>query len=115
MFKLCYLPDISKWNLKNLIKTESIFKGCKSLIDIPDISKWNINNKLFDKMPLYEYISFSNYSKTNSFDFKSKSKENESSSNFSTTENSLREYNILPFEFDDKKIDNDYYEHFFDN
>ena len=37
------LPDISKWNIKN-IKINNIFKGCSSLLSFPDISKWDFNN-----------------------------------------------------------------------
>ena len=65
---LVELPDISKWNIKNIsnlngifnncslltfipnikwifnkkIKINDIFKGCDSLLSIPDISKWNV-------------------------------------------------------------------------
>ena len=56
MFENCYslhsIPDISKWNTKNIIDVnrdfENCFKNCISLISIPDISKWKNmkNNKL---------------------------------------------------------------------
>ena len=42
--KLSYLPDISKWNLKNVLTIQSMFNSCNSLIELPDISKWNIRN-----------------------------------------------------------------------
>ena len=49
MFKECIslksLPDISKWNTKNINNMNSLFEGCSSLISLPDISKWNINNQ----------------------------------------------------------------------
>ena len=41
---LKYLPDISKWEMKNVKYIDNIFKNCSSLLSIPDISKWNINN-----------------------------------------------------------------------
>ncbi len=40
---LSFLPDISKWKIKNQIKIERIFDGCKSVISLPDISKCNNN------------------------------------------------------------------------
>ena len=33
------LPDISKWNTKNVIKISFLFCGCSSLKTLPDISK----------------------------------------------------------------------------
>ena len=40
MFKGCSslktLPDISKWDTKNIIDISSIFKGCSSLKQLPD-------------------------------------------------------------------------------
>ena len=38
------LPDISKWNTKNLVNMSSLFCGCKRLYSLPDISKWNTKN-----------------------------------------------------------------------
>ena len=38
------LPDISKWNTKNVIDMSSMFYNCKSLLSLPDISKWNTKN-----------------------------------------------------------------------
>ena len=37
---LSILPDISKWNISNLIYFDNIFVGCSSLSKIPDISHW---------------------------------------------------------------------------
>ena len=49
MFEKCHslisLPDISKWNISNIIDMRRIFENCNSLISLPDISKWN---NLFD-------------------------------------------------------------------
>ena len=49
IFKECSslksLPDISKWNTKNINNMNSLFEGCSSLISFPDISKLNINNQ----------------------------------------------------------------------
>ena len=41
---LSSLPDISKWNINNMINMNYMFFGCSSLSSLPDISKWNINN-----------------------------------------------------------------------
>jgi surface protein len=44
MFKSCSsiksLPDISKWNTKNVKDMSEMFFGCYSLTSLPDISKW---------------------------------------------------------------------------
>ena len=46
MFRECSsllsLPDISKWNTKNVTDMSFMFDGCSSLSSLPDISKWNI-------------------------------------------------------------------------
>ena len=42
---LSFLPDITKWNLKDTT-IDDIFKGCSSLITIPVITKWKKNNKI---------------------------------------------------------------------
>jgi len=41
---LISLPDISKWNVSNVINMEYLFGKCYSLINLPDLSKWNISN-----------------------------------------------------------------------
>ena len=41
---LISLPDISKWEINNIINMSNIFVGCSSLKYLPDISKWNTNN-----------------------------------------------------------------------
>ena len=38
------LPDISKWNISNIIDMNFIFGNCSSLLSLPDISKWNTSN-----------------------------------------------------------------------
>ena len=43
---LISLPDISKWNLKNIKKLESIFENCSLLTFLPNISKWKFKNKV---------------------------------------------------------------------
>ena len=37
-------PNISKWNVSNVINMNNIFGICKSLKSLPDISKWNTEN-----------------------------------------------------------------------
>ena len=43
MFSVCKslvsLPDISKWNIKNVTNMNLMFVGCNSLISLPDLSK----------------------------------------------------------------------------
>ena len=41
---LTFLPNISKWNTKNITNIESIFLNCSSLKNFPEISNWNISN-----------------------------------------------------------------------
>ena len=38
------LPDISKWNTKNVTNMSCMFYYCESLNSLPDISKWNTKN-----------------------------------------------------------------------
>ena len=40
------LPDISKWNTKNVINMREMFSFCNSLNSFPDISKWELNEEL---------------------------------------------------------------------
>ena len=48
MFEECIslesLPDIDKWNTKNVIKMRSLFSGLNLLKSLPDISKWDTRN-----------------------------------------------------------------------
>ena len=41
---LISLPDISKWDTKNVLAMREIFKDCSSLTSLPDISKWDTKN-----------------------------------------------------------------------
>ena len=41
---LSSLPDISKWDTQNVTNMKSMFDGCKSLLSLPDISKWETQN-----------------------------------------------------------------------
>ena len=43
---LVSLPDISKWDTKNVTNMSYIFSYCSSLVSLPDISKWEINKSL---------------------------------------------------------------------
>ena len=40
------LPDISKWDTKNVTAMNYMFSVCCSLNSLPDISKWNTKNYL---------------------------------------------------------------------
>ena len=37
---LISLPDISKWNIKNVINIDKIFNGCTKIKSFPDISRF---------------------------------------------------------------------------
>ena len=41
---LILLPDISKWNTKNVTDTSCMFYECSFLIPLPNILKWNTKN-----------------------------------------------------------------------
>ena len=38
------LPDISKWDTKNVTNISYMFCRCSSLNNLPDISKWDTKN-----------------------------------------------------------------------
>ena len=38
------LPNISKWNTKNINSMNGVFFNCSSLLSLPDISKWTTDN-----------------------------------------------------------------------
>ena len=38
------MPDISKWNTKNIENMKCLFYECSKLINLPNISKWDISN-----------------------------------------------------------------------
>ena len=40
------LPDVSKWNTKNVTNMENMFYGCSSLKTLLDVSKWDTKNVL---------------------------------------------------------------------
>ena len=42
-YKMKYLPDILNWDLSNAINISGIFVECSSLESLPDLSKWNTN------------------------------------------------------------------------
>ena len=48
MFYMCEsvksLPDISKWDTKNVNNMSGMFSECSSLKSLPDISKWSTKN-----------------------------------------------------------------------
>jgi surface protein len=114
------LPDILKWNTKNIENINNIFKGCSSLISLPDISKWNLpsltddNNKfdfmdksLSSKSPQFEENTISIYSDNSN---SSKSSNHSEKSNF----NEIKEYKIenIDFSFENDSL-NSYYDIFY--
>ena len=38
------LPDISKWNTKNVTNMCHLFSRCRNLLSLPNIFKWNVDN-----------------------------------------------------------------------
>ena len=47
------LPDISKWDTKNVTNMSAMFRDCSSLKYLPEISKWDTKtvtymNSMFD-------------------------------------------------------------------
>ena len=48
-FNLNNLPDISKWDTKNVTDMSDMFRCCSSLKSLPDISKWKLNKNLVKK------------------------------------------------------------------
>ena len=51
---LLRLPDISRWNVRNVHDIKNIFSGCSSLIQLPNISNWKLGY-------LYELHDFGEY------------------------------------------------------
>ena len=62
---LTSLPDISMWNMNNVLDISYMFSNCTSLTTLPDISNWNVYNIMlyvyrkfgdnFQRTPLYRY------------------------------------------------------------
>ena len=61
------LPDISKWNTKNIQKIDFMFSNCSSLISLPDLSKWDTKNLKDMKYLLSDCISLSFYPNLNNW------------------------------------------------
>ena len=55
------LPDISKWNTKNIINLNLLFYECSSLLFLPDISKWNLINVTEMIGTFYKCISLKSF------------------------------------------------------
>ena len=43
------LPDISKWDIRNVTDMCEMFHNCSSLTSLPEISNWVLNKKLKKK------------------------------------------------------------------
>ena len=41
---LSSIPDISKWNIRNVKDISKMFSQCRSLISLPDLTKWKTKN-----------------------------------------------------------------------
>ena len=48
------LPDISVWNIQSINDLTGIFNRCSSLKSIPDISDWNVKNICYRKVLINE-------------------------------------------------------------
>ena len=50
MFFNCYelksIPDISKWDTKNVTEMSYMFFNCRALKSLPDFSKWVLNKEV---------------------------------------------------------------------
>ena len=60
------LPDISNWNTKNVTNMSCMFYNCSSLQSLPGISKWDVQNVKYRKYMFYgckSLISFPDISK----------------------------------------------------
>ena len=59
VFENCYslkiMPDISKWTPNNILLIDDIYFGCTSLITFPDISKWNFDNMYSFNKSIFSY------------------------------------------------------------
>ena len=51
---LISLPDISKWDTKNVTNMSHMFSSCSSLNSLPDISKWDTKN-VTDMSDMFKY------------------------------------------------------------
>ena len=60
---LQYLPDISKWNTKNLQFISRLFYGCSSLRIYPNIAKWNTKKLLYHSKMVIENIKLESIEK----------------------------------------------------
>ena len=70
MFNKCNslisLPDISKWETKNVISMVSIFEECSSLVSLPDITRWDTQKVIFNHLLLddcYHLLNSSQFKK----------------------------------------------------
>ena len=52
------IPDISKWNTKNVKDISAMFYYCESLSSLPDIFKWNISNVTNISTLFYNCINY---------------------------------------------------------
>ena len=111
------LPNISKWNIKNVLNINNIFKGCSSLLTFPDISKWNIHNITYKNIIniSIEESSSSNYSSIEDNKNNIDSYNINSSSFLNSIEKSdFNEYKVEDVEFfqEDNSL-NSYYDNFY--
>ena len=53
---LVCLPDISRWNIKNVISVKNLFFNCHYLQCLPDLSKWNLFGNNIDENSLNSFL-----------------------------------------------------------
>ena len=119
---LLTLPNISKWNTKNVKVMNYIFFGCSSLLNLPDINNWeldNVSEKNISEILRNSESSSNDISSTinnNSSFLNSTSQISEN--NLENSENRNIDYSILyndEIYFSKKNEDNlnEYYENFY--
>ena len=64
MFEECSslisLPDISKWDTKNVLAMVAMFEECPSLISLTNISIWDTKNVKFESLILDDCFNLLN-------------------------------------------------------
>ena len=60
-FKLCTLPDTSKWRTENVNDMRAMFYACHSLLSLPNISEWNTNQVYNMSYLFFDVVIYQNY------------------------------------------------------
>ena len=113
------IPDISKWKINYEIDIDGLFYGCNSLSTFPDISKWkireNFENSFWEKdiIDSNQSSSMSNIYNS-SYSIEELSKISSSCiENNNTNNNNYIFCEYSPFDKDENKELNKYYDNFY--